>query len=49
MSKLGVRNIDGFNARVEQARPRARPSAHRADRLRPETGEAIYETEEELT
>ncbi|MGI9402055.1 MAG: DNA translocase FtsK [Rhizobiaceae bacterium] len=47
MSKLGVRNIDGFNTRLEQAR-RKGESLNRtvqtgSDR---ETGEAIYETEE---
>jgi S-DNA-T family DNA segregation ATPase FtsK/SpoIIIE len=46
MSKLGVRNIDGFNARVAEARARGEV-IHRTvqtgfDR---ETGEAIYEDE----
>ena len=47
MSKLGVRNIDGFNQRLEQARKKGE-SLNRTvqtgyDR---ETGEAIFETEE---
>jgi S-DNA-T family DNA segregation ATPase FtsK/SpoIIIE len=46
MSKIGVRNIAGFNERVREAAPRASTSPHRADRLRPETGEPIYETSE---
>ena len=33
MSKIGVRNIDGFNSRVEQARQGRGPHPHRADRL----------------
>ncbi len=34
MSKLGVRNIDGFNARVEQARKKGEAAhPHGADRL----------------
>jgi DNA segregation ATPase FtsK/SpoIIIE, S-DNA-T family len=47
MSKLGVRNIDGFNQRVEQAIKKGdaitRTVQTGFDR---ETGEAIYETEE---
>ena len=48
MSKLGVRNIDGFNARVAQAeKPRASRSRRTVqtgfDR---QTGEPIYETEQ---
>ena len=36
MSKLGVRNIDGFNARVAEAARQGRDAdPHRADRLRP--------------
>ena len=36
MSKLGVRNIDGFNARVVEAQGQGRGHhPHRADRLRP--------------
>ena len=35
MSKLGVRNIDGYNARVAEAKAQGRDAhAHRADRLR---------------
>lgn len=47
MSKLGVRNIDGFNARVEQAAGKGEPITRTVqtgfDR---HTGEAVYETEE---
>ena len=47
MSKLGVRNIDGFNARVEQAMKAGEAITRTVqtgfDR---ETGEAVYETEE---
>ncbi len=47
MSKIGVRNIDGFNSRVEQALAKGdvltRTVQTGFDR---ETGEAIYETEE---
>jgi S-DNA-T family DNA segregation ATPase FtsK/SpoIIIE len=47
MSKIGVRNIDGFNARVEQAVAKGEAITRTVqtgfDR---ETGEAMYETEE---
>ena len=47
MSKIGVRNIDGFNSRIEQARKKGEAISRTVqtgfDR---ETGEAIYETEE---
>lgn len=47
MSKLGVRNIDGFNQRIEDARRKGEAITKTVqtgfDR---ETGEAIYETEE---
>ncbi|MBT9370626.1 DNA translocase FtsK [Rhizobium sp. CSW-27] len=47
MSKIGVRNIDGFNSRVEQALARGEVLTRTVqtgfDR---QTGEAIYETEE---
>jgi DNA segregation ATPase FtsK/SpoIIIE, S-DNA-T family len=47
MSKLGVRNIDGYNARLEQARKKneqlTRTVQTGYDR---NTGEAIYQTEE---
>ena len=47
MSKVGVRNIDGFNQRVGLARKKGEPLARTVqtgfDR---NTGEAIYETEE---
>ncbi|MBB4065297.1 FtsK/SpoIIIE family DNA translocase [Gellertiella hungarica] len=47
MSKIGVRNIDGFNSRVEQAIARGETITRTVqtgfDR---ETGEAMYETEE---
>jgi S-DNA-T family DNA segregation ATPase FtsK/SpoIIIE len=46
MSKLGVRNIDGYNQRVAQAEKKGEPITRTVqtgfDR---ETGEAIYETE----
>ncbi|MGO4389624.1 DNA translocase FtsK 4TM domain-containing protein, partial [Microvirga sp. 2YAF29] len=46
MSKLGVRNIDGFNARVSEAKARAETITRTVqtgfDR---ETGEAVYEDE----
>ncbi len=47
MSKVGVRNIDGFNARVQQAEKKGEKISRTVqtgfDR---QTGEAIYETEE---
>ena len=47
MSKVGVRNIDGFNQRVEQAKLKGEPISRTIqtgfDR---DTGEAIYETEQ---
>ena len=47
MSKIGVRNIDGFNGRIEQAHKKGEAISRTVqtgfDR---ETGEAIYETEE---
>ncbi len=47
MSKIGVRNIDGFNSRVEQALAKGETIARTVqtgfDR---QTGEAMYETEE---
>jgi len=47
MSKIGVRNIDGFNSRVEQALAKGEQITRTVqtgfDR---QTGEAIYETEE---
>jgi DNA segregation ATPase FtsK/SpoIIIE, S-DNA-T family len=47
MSKLGVRNIDGYNARVAEARSKGEKLSRTVhtgyDR---ETGEAIYESEE---
>ncbi len=47
MSKVGVRNVEGFNNRVEQARKKGETVTRTVqtgfDR---ETGEAIYETEE---
>ncbi|AYD02894.1 DNA translocase FtsK [Neorhizobium sp. NCHU2750] len=47
MSKIGVRNIDGFNSRVEQAKEKGeiltRTVQTGFDR---QTGEAMYETEE---
>ncbi|MEZ5812429.1 MAG: DNA translocase FtsK [Rhizobiaceae bacterium] len=47
MSKLGVRNIDGFNQRVRQAEKKGeRISRTVQTGFDRETGEAIYETEE---
>ena len=47
MSKIGVRNIDGFNSRIEQAEKKGEAITRTVqtgfDR---ETGEAVYETEE---
>ncbi|MEZ5873017.1 MAG: DNA translocase FtsK [Nitratireductor sp.] len=47
MSKVGVRNIDGFNTRIEQAKKKGETISRTVqtgyDR---ETGEAIYETED---
>jgi S-DNA-T family DNA segregation ATPase FtsK/SpoIIIE len=47
MSKIGVRNIDGFNSRIEQAQKKGKAITRTVqtgfDR---ETGEAVYETEE---
>ena len=47
MAKVGVRNIDGFNARVAQAQDKGEKISRTVqtgfDR---DTGEAIYETEE---
>ncbi len=47
MSKVGVRNVEGFNNRIEQARKKGEAITRTVqtgfDR---ETGEAIYETEE---
>ncbi|WEZ82169.1 DNA translocase FtsK [Rhizobium sp. 32-5/1] len=47
MSKIGVRNIDGFNSRVEQAMAKGEQISRTVqtgfDR---QTGEAVYETEE---
>jgi DNA segregation ATPase FtsK/SpoIIIE, S-DNA-T family len=47
MSKLGVRNIDGYNARLAEAKSRGETLSRTVhtgyDR---ETGEAVYETEE---
>ncbi|TDT96898.1 DNA translocase FtsK [Azorhizobium sp. AG788] len=47
MSKLGVRNIDGFNARVADAQKRGESLARTVQTgFDHETGEAIYEREE---
>jgi S-DNA-T family DNA segregation ATPase FtsK/SpoIIIE len=47
MSKLGVRNIDGFNARLEQAKAKGESIARTVQTgFDPHTGEAIYEQEE---
>ena len=47
MSKLGVRNIDGYNARVETAAKRGEVLTRKVQTgFEPETGQAIYEEEE---
>jgi len=48
MAKLGVRNIDGFNARVRQAQQAGNGSLSRTVQtgFDKETGEPVYETEE---
>ncbi len=47
MSKLGVRNIDGFNQRAEEARRKGEAITRTVQTgFDKETGEAIYETEE---
>lgn len=47
MSKVGVRNIDGFNTRVKQAAEKSEPIVRTIQTgYDPETGEAIYEREE---
>ena len=47
MSKVGVRNIDGFNARVIEARVAGEVITRNVQTgFHPETGEAIYETEQ---
>ena len=47
MSKLGVRNIDGFNLRLAQARTKRETLTRTVQTgFDPDTGEAIYEQEE---
>ena len=47
MSKLGVRNIDGFNLRLAQARSKSETLTRTVQTgFDPDTGEAIYEQEE---
>ncbi|MBI1867896.1 MAG: DNA translocase FtsK 4TM domain-containing protein [Methylocystis sp.] len=47
MSKFGVRNIDGFNARVAEAQAKGAAITRTVQTgFDPETGEAIYEQEE---
>ena len=47
MSKVGVRNIDGFNARLEQAARKGQAVSRTVQTgFDPETGEAIFEREE---
>ena len=47
MSKVGVRNIDGFNARVVEARTKGEVITRTVQTgFDPETGEAIFEREE---
>jgi DNA segregation ATPase FtsK/SpoIIIE, S-DNA-T family len=47
MSKLGVRNIDGYNARLGEAKAKGEALSRTVHTgYDPETGEAIYETEQ---
>ncbi|MGI9372422.1 MAG: DNA translocase FtsK [Hyphomicrobiales bacterium] len=47
MSKLGVRNVDGFNARVEQAAAKGEVLTRTVQTgYDPETGQPVYEEEE---
>jgi DNA segregation ATPase FtsK/SpoIIIE, S-DNA-T family len=47
MSKMGVRNIDGFNGRVREALGQGRDvQAHDPDGFDDETGDPMFETEE---
>jgi S-DNA-T family DNA segregation ATPase FtsK/SpoIIIE len=47
MSKLGVRNIDGYNARLAQAKSKRETLTRTIQTgFDPDTGEAVYETEE---
>ncbi|HHK75236.1 MAG TPA: DNA translocase FtsK, partial [Rhizobiales bacterium] len=47
MSKLGVRNIDGYNARVKQAAARGEVLTRKVQTgFDPETGQPIYEVED---
>lgn len=47
MSKIGVRNIDGFNSKLEQATKKGKAISRTVQTgFDKETGEAIYETEE---
>ena len=47
MSKLGVRNIDGYNARLSQAKAKRETLTRTVQTgFDPETGEAVYEKEE---
>ncbi|WP_162914196.1 DNA translocase FtsK [Taklimakanibacter lacteus] len=47
MSKVGVRNIDGFNARLEQAREKGQAMSRTVQTgFDPESGEPIFEREE---
>jgi S-DNA-T family DNA segregation ATPase FtsK/SpoIIIE len=47
MSKVGVRNIDGFNARLEQAREKGEAMSRTVQTgFDPESGEPIFEKEE---
>lgn len=47
MSKLGVRNIDGYNARLAQAKSKRENLTRTVQTgFDPETGEAVYEKEE---
>jgi S-DNA-T family DNA segregation ATPase FtsK/SpoIIIE len=47
MSKLGVRNVDGYNARIEQSLAKGQPMTRKVQTgYDPETGQPIFEEEE---
>jgi S-DNA-T family DNA segregation ATPase FtsK/SpoIIIE len=47
MSKLGVRNVDGYNARIEQSLAKGQPMTRKVQTgYDPETGQPVFEEEE---
>jgi len=46
MSKLGVRNLDGYNARIAEAEAKGERLTRQVQRGTDETGRPVYETEE---